>query len=90
MSSIVNITPDQAAALLLLLQSITSKANPLPDRVATLHNSSESSTASSSYDLLDSEYYKDRCRKNEENDYGLEELLAKKKKNSKSTEAQKF
>ena len=97
--SIVNISPEQAAALLPLLQSIAGSSGSktdyhVPSRTA-YDNSSDSSTANSSfvYSLPDSENHEEYSINRQsagENEYGLEELLAKKKRNSKSTEAQNF
>ena len=90
MSSIINITPEQAAALLPLLQNITSQSKK--GAYGTVGNSSPDSSSNSSfvYDSSSEEHCEGHLgNQSEEEAYELKELLTKKTKNSKS-KAQNF
>ena len=80
MSSIINITPEQAAALLPVLQSIASQSQAR--RNDSSSDSSQDSSINSSFVHADSseEHDEDHLdRKSEEEVYELKELLTKKK-----------
>ena len=90
MSSIINITPEQAAALLPLLQSIASQSQTRENRTG---NGSQDSSSNSSFvhDSSSEEHCEDYLGdQSEEEAYELKELVTKKKRNSKSTRAQNF
>lgn len=90
MSSIINITPEQAAALLPLLQSIASQSQTRANRTAGNGSQDSSSNSSFVHDSSSEEHCEGHLGNQSEEAYELKELLTKKARNTKSTKAQNF